>query len=314
VAFGCWPIVGGFNWGPQDEQDSIGALRAAYDAGVTFYDTAEGDGDGRSEALIAAALEDVRDEIVIASKVSPKHVAPYQLKAACERSLKHLRTDRIDLYQVHWPSTDIPVADTMGALMELKGEGKIRHAAVSNFGVLGLTECLRHGEVASDQLAYNLLFRAIEFDILPFCRQRDIPILCYCPILQGLLAGKFAAPDDVPPDRARTRHFSHRRPNARHGEPGAEDDTFAAISHIRTLAESVDLPMADLALAWLIAQDGVGAVLVGARNADQAARNARAADVVLPTDVMRQLDEITDALKQTLGPNADLWQGDCRVR
>lgn len=101
IAFGCWAIVGGFNWGEQDERDSLAALRAAFDSGITLFDTAEGYGDGYSEQLIARALGDVRSRIVIASKVSRNHLRPDDVRAACERSLKNLNTDCIDLYQIH---------------------------------------------------------------------------------------------------------------------------------------------------------------------------------------------------------------------
>jgi myo-inositol catabolism protein IolS len=120
IAFGCWAIVGGFNWGPQDEQDSLAALRTAFDEGINFFDSAEGYGSGRSEELLGKALGDVRDQIVIATKVSPKNFQPADLRAACERSLRNLNTEWIDLYQLHWPRRDIPVADTLGVLDELK--------------------------------------------------------------------------------------------------------------------------------------------------------------------------------------------------
>ena len=345
VAFGCWAIVGGFNWGPQDESDSIAALRAAREAGVTFFDTAEAYGDGYSEQLVGKALGGVRDEIVIASKVSPDHYAPDALRAACERSLRNLATDRIDLYQLHWPHREIPVAETLGVLEQLKAEGKIRAFGVSNFGRPDLAGCLatRH-RVASNQLAYSLLFRAIEFEILPLCVQEGISVLCYSPMLQGLLTGKFASADDVPLDRARTRHFSREREHTRHGEPGAEAETFAAIAEIRRIAEGLGEPMARVALAWLLAQKGVAAaeaaearlrpqtgerparntssdaggspaaVIAGGRSPEQARANAQAADLVLPQDAIARLSAATDTLKRKLGPNADMWQSESRIR
>ena len=138
IAFGCWGIIGGFNWGPQDKQDSIDALRAAVDTGITLFDTAEGYGSGDSEQLVAEGLGNSRKDIVIASKVSANHLTPDQLTEACERSLKNLSTDWIDLYQVHWPNLSIPVEDTFGTLEKLKEAGKIREYAVSNFGVQDL--------------------------------------------------------------------------------------------------------------------------------------------------------------------------------
>ena len=315
VAFGCWAIIGGFNWGDQDEKDSVEALRAAYDAGVTFFDSAEGYGEGASEQLVAKGLADVRDDVVIATKVSANHFAPDELRAACERSLGFLETDRIDLYQLHWPSRDIPVAETLGLLDELKQEGKIRAYGVSNFGPQDMGECLAtEYSVANNQVAYNLLFRAIEFEVLPQCRTNGISILCYSPMLQGLLTGKFTSADDVPEDRARTRHYSCDRPHSRHDEPGAEAETFAAVAEIKKIADELGEPMADVSLAWLLAQEGVTSVIAGGRNADQVRRNVRAADLSLSQDVIDRLSRIAEPLKQKLGPNADMWESESRIR
>lgn len=315
VAFGSWAIIGGLNWGQQEERDSLEALRAAYEAGVTFFDTAEVYGNGKSEQFLAKALSGVRDDIVIASKILPKHLASDDLRAACERSLRNLSTDRIDLYQIHWPNSNIPIEDTLGVLENLKTEGKIRAYGVSNFGRQDLGKCLATKYVvSSNQLAYNLLFRAIEYEILPLCVRKEISVLCYSPLMQGLLTGKFATTDEVPEGRARTRHFSCARPHAHHGEDGVEMETFAAIAQIRQIANELGEPMTDVCLAWLLAQEGVTSVIVGARNANQARSNARAADLMLPDDVIESLSNATEALKQRLASNADMWQSKSRIR
>ncbi len=314
IGFGCWAIVGGFNWGPQDEADSIAALRTAYDCGCTFFDTAEAYGDGYSEELIAKALDGERDTLVIASKASPSHFRAKDLRKACENSLRRLKTDYIDLYQLHWPTADVPLDETLATLAALRKEGKIREAGVSNFGVKTLEQCTASStRIVSNQMAYNLLFRAIEFDILPYCVEHAVSVVCYSPILQGLLAGKFRTPEDVPEDRARTRHFSGDRPQARHGEDGAEKETFAAIGSLRQIAATHDISMANMALAWLLAQDGVASAITGARNAQQAKRNAAAGDIELSPDIVAELNLATDPLKQRLGANPDMWQGDSRV-
>ena len=315
MTFGCWAIVGGFNWGHQDEQDSLEALRAAYDSGINFFDSAEMYGSGMSEELIAAGLSDVRDEILIASKVSPTHYFRDDLRAACERSLGRLQTDRIDLYQLHWPNHEIPVAETLGILDELKQEGKIRAYGVSNYGPQDLGECLAtEYAVCSNQVAYNMLFRAVEFDILPLCVQEGVSVLTYSSLMQGLLTGKFTSVDQIPEDRARTRHYSCNQPLAKHTDEGAEDETFAAVESVREIANELGEPMADVSLAWLMAQEGVTSVIVGGRNADQAKRNTRAADLTLSQDVLASLSAATDPLKQMLGPNADMWQTESRIR
>jgi aryl-alcohol dehydrogenase-like predicted oxidoreductase len=315
VCFGGWGIVGGFNWGRQEESDSLAALRAAYDAGVNFFDTAEMYGTGKSEQLIAKALSDVRDNIIITSKISPTHFMPEDFRGACERSLQNLQTDRIDLYLLHWPNHNIPVEDTLGVLEELKQEGKVRAGGVSNYGKIDLTDCLATSyTVCSNQLAYNLLFRAIEYEVLPLCVDKGVSVLTYCSLMQGLLTGKFASADQVPSDRARTRHFSRNRPHSRHGADGAENDTFDAIAEIRLIAEELGESMADVSLAWLLAQKGVTSVIVGARNADQARRNVRAAELKLPQTVIDRLSGVTQPLKENLGSNPDMWQTVSRMR
>lgn len=187
---------------------------------------------------------------------------------------------------------------------------------MSNFGADDLGEALKAGSTKPvvDQLAYNLLFRAIEHEIQSFCVENDVAILTYSSIMQGLLAGTFSRPQDVPDDRARTRHFSNSRSQARHGESGCEEDTFQTIAAIRAIAEEAGIPMADLAIAWLTKRTGVASVIVGARNAEQVERNLKAADVSLSDELIDRLDDATLSLKETLGTNADLWQGDSRVR
>lgn len=316
IAMGCWAIVGGLNWGHQDKQDSLMALRAAYDAGITFFDTAEMYGDGYSEQLIAEALTSVRDKIVIASKVSPQHFAPADLREACERSLKNLKTDYLDLYQLHWPNRSVPIEDSIAELNKLKAEGKIRSYGVSNFGPEDLAHSLdANHEISSNQLAYSLLFRAIEYDIAPICAANDISILCYSPLLHGLLTGKFKSIDEIPEDRARTRHFnSFVWPQARHGEAGVETEMMEVITGLRAIAKTDGHSMANVALAWLLQQKAVTSVIMGGRNADQVRRNAAAANTALSSDVLAALNALSRPLKEKMGPNADMWQGVSRIR
>ena len=308
VCMGCWAIVGGGTWGDQDKADALAAIRAARAEGVNFFDTAEGYGSGYSEQLIAEALGADREKVVIASKVSRSHLGAEAMPAACERSLKNLGTDYIDIYYIHWPNWEIPFDETVDAMGRLIEAGKVRHLAVSNFAPRDLADILPLAAPAANQMAYNLLFRAVEHEVLPACRDAGVPLTCYCPIMQGLLAGKFASADDVPDGRARTRLFSKDRPQARHGEGGAEEEAFAALAAIRAIADEAGMDMAAMSLAWLIGRDGVASVIVGSRSGEQSRRNAAAADLTLPADVAGRLDEITDPLKAALGPNCDLWQ------
>ena len=314
ICLGCWAMVGDATWGPQEKADAIAAIRCSVEAGVNFLDTAEGYGNGASERLIGEAIGADRDKVVVASKVATRNLAPDDLRAACERSLANLGTDYIDIYYLHWPSRTVPLAETVRALDELVASGKVRHIAVSNFGAADLAEILPLTVPAADQLAYSLLFRAIEYEVLPACRRAGVPVMCYSPLMQGLLTGKFAGPDDVPAGRARTRLFSKTRSQVRHGEGGAEAETFAAISAIAATAREAGLDMAGMSLAWLLSRDGVVSAVVGARNAEQARRNAAAGDLRLPADVAGRLDEITEPLKRKMGPNPDMWQSKPRIR
>jgi len=315
VSFGCWAIIGGFNWGHQEKKDSLDALSAAYDAGINFFDTAEAYGNGHSEQLIAEALGKKRDQIIIASKASPPHFTRDKLRQACERGLKNLRTDYMDLYQLHWPNLDIPLEETLETLEELKQEGKIRAYGVSNFGPLDLKGSLQTDfKICSNQMAYNLLFRAVEYEVLSLCKDNDISLLCYSPIMQGLLTGKFHSIDDVPEDRQRTRHFSRSRAQARHGEEGAEKKVIDAVSQIRKIAEDAGISMTSLSIAWLLSQPSVATAIVGGRNSAQVKENALASDVTLEENTVTRLTQATEALKKKLGKNLDMWESDSRIR
>ena len=314
VAMGCWGLAGGSVWGPQDEADSIATVRAALDAGVNFFDTAEGYGGGDSELVLGRALVGRRHEAVIATKVSRSHLSADEVQQACEHSLRRLQTDIIDLYQINWPSRTQPLDETVRALERLREQGKVRAIGICNFGVEDLSDLLKVGWVGTNQVPYNLLWRAIEYEILPKCMDADVGILCYSPLAQGLLSGKFSSPDEVPVGRARTRHFSGDRPQSRHGEAGCEVEAFAAIEEIRRISDRIRQPMARVAVAWLLHQAGVTSVLAGARRPDQIEQTAQAADLELSPDVVGELTEVTEEVKRTLGPNPDMWQSDSRFR
>lgn len=314
VAMGCWALAGDQTWGPQDEAESIATIHAALDAGINFFDTAELYGAGLAEEVLGKALRGQREKVFLASKFNWENARYDRVISACEASLRRLRTDVIDLYQIHWANWDVPFEETWSALEELKRQGKIRAIGVCNFGVQDLTAILRLGKPVTNQLPYGLLFRAIEYDILPLCRAKNIGVLCYSPLTIGLLTGKYRTPDEVPPGRARTRHFSSTRPLTRHGEPGCEAETFAAIHQIEEVAKQLGVTVVRLALAWLLAQPGVTSVINGMRRPHQARENAAAADLSLPTEVVEQMRRITDPVKEKLGPNPDMWEGSARSR
>ena len=308
IAMGCWALSGDSTWGEQSEADSIAACRSALDAGINFFDTAPGYGNGLSEQRLGKGLAGVRQQAVIATKIGPDAMRPADAVASVERSLGYLGMDYVDLLQLHWPSREVSLADTWGALERLRDQGKVRALGVSNFGPLDLAELTEIGAPASNQVPYSLLSRAIEFELSPACLRNDVGILCYSPLLWGLLAGKYPSADDVPVGRARSRHFSPTRPQSRHTEAGCERETFEALAKIRAVAERLGVPMSELAVAWLLHQPAVTAVLTGVRNAAQAVANARAAEIQLDTATLRELDSATSPVKNALGANPDLWQ------
>jgi aryl-alcohol dehydrogenase-like predicted oxidoreductase len=309
VALGCWAIsTKDFFWDHQAREDSVAAIHASLDAGVTFFDTAPAYGNGESEEILGQALGPNRPKVVVATKVPPTHLEPALLRQSCEASLRAVGTDYIDLYQVHWPNPKLPWEPTYRTLEALKAEGKIRALGVSNFGVSFLDEVRRAGPVESNQLPYSLLWRPIEFEILPRCVEQEIGVLCYSPLCQGLLTGKFRVPDEVPDKRARSRLFSAQRAMTRHGEPGCQDQAFAALRDLATIAAELGQPLGRISMAWLLCQPGVTAVVAGARNAEQALENARAAELALDADVVQRLGCVTETVKNLLGPNADPWE------
>lgn len=314
IGVGFWAVSDPDKWGAQNEQEAINAVHRALDLGVNFFDTAEGYGDGYSEELLGRALGDRRAGAVIASKVAVSNLAPDALIAACEASLKRLGTDMIDIYQIHWPSRMVPLADTLGALERLREQGKIRAIGVSNFGPADLGDLLAVGRAESNQVAYSALFRAVEYGVLPLCEEHQISVLAYSPMLHGLLTGKFATLDDVPPERARTRHFAPSRGQTRHSEPGAEVELAGALDALREIAAERDLTMAQLALAWVIHQPGLTSVIAGARDPGQVEQNALVADIMLDGETLVAVDRATAALKAKLGPNIDMWQSGASAR
>jgi aryl-alcohol dehydrogenase-like predicted oxidoreductase len=228
--------------------------------------------------------------------------------------LQRLQTDYIDLYQIHWPSRVTPLAETLAALEELRQEGKVRAVGVCNFGPGDLADLLPRGWAETNQLPYSLLWRAIEYEIQQRCFDAGMGILCYSPLAQGLLTGKFASAAEVPDGRARTRLFSGQRTLARHGQAGQEEEAFAAIARVRQISAAVGQPMALVALAWLLHQPGVTSVIAGARRPGQIEETGRAAELELPSETVRALTEATTALKLKLGPDPDMWQAESRFR
>ena len=261
-----------------------------------------------NEILLGKALGADRSRAVIASKVNKEHLRRGDLITACENSLRRLGTDYIDLYQIHWPDWEVPLEETIGALLQLKDQGKIRAIGVSNFGVRDLSDVLPFGCVVSDQLAYSLLFRGIEYSLKPKCVESGVGILTYSSLAQGLLSGKYATADDFPVGRARTKLFATgKRAGVRHGGPGFEEGTFAAIDKIRNICRDIGQEMADVALAWSLAQPGITSVLAGGRTPAQVLTNAKGASLTLSQEVLDALSAATEPVKAFIGDDPDPW-------
>lgn len=302
ILMGTWQ-AGKKMWVGIEDKETVKALRAAFDAGINTFDTAESYGDGHSERIIAEALADVRDQVVYASKVFSTNLKYDQVIQACHRSLENLKTDVIDLYQIHWPagafnSEEVPIEETMQAMNDLKQQGRIRAIGVSNFSRGQLAEACRYGHIDSLQPPYSLFWRQVESDAMPYCVENNITLLAYSSMAQGLLTGKFG------PDYTFSRR-DHRKSN-RLFLPENYQRVQEALDRLRPIAERKGVTLGQLALAWVIAQPGTCAI-AGARNAEQVMQNAKAAEVRLSPEDLADLDAIGRTVTDHLDDNPVLW-------
>ena len=303
IIMGTWQ-AGKDMWVGIDDAESIRGITAAYDAGITTFDTAEVYGNGHSEKIVGEALKNVRDNVVIATKVFSNHLKYQQVMDACHRSLKNLDTDYIDLYQIHWPpgsfgGKKVPLEETMGALGDLKAQGKIRAIGVSNFSCSQLETAATHGRIDSLQPPYSLFWRQVETDALPYCLENDITVLAYSSMAQGLLTGKFG------PDHT-FANGDHRFRNKLF-QPENYGRVQGALEKLRPIAGANDITLGQLALAWLVSRPGVCAI-AGARNAEQAAQNAAAGKVRLSEEDLAAVDNIGKTVTDPLDDDPLLWK------
>jgi len=306
IAFGTWQLGG--EWGSFDADDAVAAIRRARELGVTFFDTAQGYGFGASEELLARGLapelKGDRDSVVIATKGGidpggprPRNAGRDYLRAGVESSLRALGVDHIDLYQVHWPDEQTPAEETASALQEMVDEGKIRHVGVSNYDVAQLAAFEAVRPVESLQPPYHLFQRGIEADILPYCRAHDIGVLVYSPLASGLLTGTWTA--DVTFDDSDWRS----KATAFHGD--ALRRNLAVVDELKAFAAGKGISVAQLAIAWVLAQPGVHVAIVGARRPRNIADSLAAADVALTPDDLARIDEITADAVQFVGASPE---------
>ena len=281
-------------------------MRAALDAGINFFDTAEGYGGGHSEQVLGKALAGRRDDVLIATKVGASNLKRDNVRASCEASLKNLDTDRIDLYQIHWPagswgSPIVPIEETMTALEELRGEGKIRTIGVSNFNSAQIEEALQFGRIDSLQPPRSLFWRVFETNgTIQTCIENEIGVIAYSPLGQGLLTGKFSKENRPGPGDNRANNALFKGENY--------DRALQAVEQLRPIAERLNTSTGQLALAWLLAQPGTTSVITGARNAEQVQGNIGASALELGADDVAEISRIGRTVTDSLDINAtNMW-------
>ena len=302
ILMGTWQ-AGKRMWVGIEDADSIKTIRAAFEAGITTIDTAEVYGEGHSERIVAEALSDVRTRVEYATKVFANHLKYEQVIEACDRSLTNLKTDYIDLYQIHWPSGAfnseiVPIEETMSALNFLKEQGKIRAIGVSNFSHTQLAEAANYGRIDSLQPPYSLFWRQVEQDALPYCIENNISILAYSSLAQGLLTGKFVLGHKFDPADNRAKNTLFQGDNFEHAQQALEKLRPIALLHNCTLAQ--------LALAWLIAQPQTNAI-AGARYPEQALDNVLAAQIQLSAAQLAEIDAIGRIVTDHLDNSPIMW-------
>jgi aryl-alcohol dehydrogenase-like predicted oxidoreductase len=292
-------------WGGTDETAAVDGIRASLDTGVTLIDTAPAYGMGRSEEIVGAAIEGRRDEVVLVTKCGlawhtdkgrhffdqdgkPVHryLGPESIRHELEQSLKRLRTDRIDLYITHWQDPTTPVAETMGALLDLKLEGKIRAIGASNLSRADLEAYIVVGGLDAIQEQYSMVHRDIERDLLPICVANGISVLSYSSLALGLLTGK------IGPDRQFTGD------DLRIADPRfsvANRSKVAAFAQaVERVAATHGATTAQIVIAWTVAQPGIAFSLCGARNPEQARENAVAGAIPLSDDDRSEIRAAAD--------------------
>jgi aryl-alcohol dehydrogenase-like predicted oxidoreductase len=305
IAFGTWQLGG--EWGAFAEDDAIAAIRRARELGVNLFDTAQGYGFGASERLLGHALRDDldhrRDEVVVATKGGLRMTddglvrdsSPAWLRSGVEDSLHALGVDHVDIYQVHWPDPKVAFAETAAALQELVDDGKIRYVGVSNFEPAQIAEFARTRPVDTVQPPYHLFRRDIEDALLPYAREHDIGVLAYGPLSHGLLTGSMNAEVSFEPDDWRS------------GSPVFQGEAFrrnlAVVDELKGFAaEQLGCSVAQLAVAWTLANPAVHVAIVGARHPNHIQDSVAAAALSLSADDLDQIDRIMGRAEAVGGP------------
>lgn len=285
ISFGCWELGGG-QWEKESDEINLRAIRQSLELGIDTFDTAEGYGQGHSEDIVGQALEGRRKECVISTKVSRSHLKPEDVRASAEASLKRLRTDYLDIYYIHWPSPDIPLAETLGAFNRLKEDGLVRAIGVSNFSIEQLREAAQYARIDVIQPEYSLLHRSIEAEIVPYCLEHDIGIMSYSSIAKGILTGVYHN------GKAQIKETDFRK-ERRLFLPEHLELERPLIDALRELAEAKGVSMSEVAIGWLLHRPGVTSAIVGTQNERHLAQNAQAAELLLSDAELETLNRIS---------------------
>jgi aryl-alcohol dehydrogenase-like predicted oxidoreductase len=312
LAFGAWAI-GGWLWGGADSNDAIRAIETAADNGMTTIDTAAVYGFGLSEELVGKAVKGKRDKVQILTKFGlvwkekrgkfyfatkdnqgkdiniHSYASKERVISDCDKSLKRLKTDYIDLYQIHWPDSTTPVTETMEALEILQNKGKIRAGAVSNYSVDLMTDALKTYKIASNQVPYSMVNRVIENDIIPYCISNNIGILAYSPLQRGILAGKIKQGHIFGEGDSRPLTIYYKEPNL--------SRILQLTDKLTELANELKVTISQLVLNWTMNQPGITCTLAGARDATQVLDNIKAADLQMTEVEMHTINSLLTNLK-----------------
>jgi aryl-alcohol dehydrogenase-like predicted oxidoreductase len=289
VGIGTGPIGSGRDWpvwwGPQDERESIRAIRRALDVGANWIDTATFYGWGRAEEIVARAVDGRREAVLLFTKCgtmpaesgSRMDLRPEAIRGDLEASLRRLRTDRVDLLQFHDVDRSIPIEESWGELQQLVAEGKVRHGGISNHPTEAIERALAVGPVAALQYQYSLLNRDTEHEILPLAVERGIGVLTWAPLASGFASDDFDL-DALDPDDFRRSH------------PYASLDLTALRMTLHAIGERRGRSSAQVALAWVLHQAAVAGAIVGIRSEREAEQLPGAADLSLDPDELREIE------------------------
>ena len=298
IGFGAWAIGGGgwaAAWGPQDDNEAVGAIRRAVELGVNWVDTAAVYGLGHSEELVAQALKSVpeSERPYVFTKCSlvwddegdiSNVLEKDSVKRECEESLRRLQTDVIDLYQIHWPNPDEDIEEGWEAMAELKDEGKVRHIGVSNFDVSQMERIGERAPVETLQPPYNMLNRGVEEEILPYCGENDIGVIAYSPMRSGLLTGKMT------PERVANLPSDDWRRNADDFQEPRLSRNLALVGLLEEIGREHGRSPGEVAIAWTLRHPAVTAAIVGGRRPDQVDGIIGAAELRLSEDELDRIE------------------------